>query len=401
MVGLHAELRSPRSCAGSLRFSSRLWFNHREDARYASFMDILILGGTGFLGPHLVEQALAKGWKLTLFNRGKTDPKLFAAERYKEIVQLRGDRDPNKDEGLKSLEAVVAERVKEGRPFDAVIDNSGYFPRIAKASAELVAPATQLYMFVSTISVYTDNSIAPDESTAVGTMEDPTTEAITGESYGPLKALCEQAAELACKGKTTVVRPGLIVGPGDDSLRFSYWPVRVAEGGKVLAPKQPDPYASRVQFIDVRDLAQFMLKLVEDGHTGTYIANGPAGPLSMEEMLAGMKASVSDSVEFVWADEAWLLEQGVDPWMGLPLWIPQGKENDGVGRANCAKAFAHGLQCRPLAQTSADTIADFEAGAAARPTTFAWGSGRAPSISRVREAELIAAWNARAPIVAS
>ena len=361
-------------------------------------MDILVLGGTGFLGPHLVELALAKGWKLTLFNRGKTDPTLFADARYKHIVQLRGNRDPQKDEGLKSLEAVVAERVREGRPFDAVIDNSGYFPRIAKASAELLAPATQLYLFVSTISVYTDNSIAPDESTPVGKIEDETTEAITGESYGPLKALCEQAVERACSGKTTVVRPGLIVGPGDDSLRFTYWPVRIGDGGRVLAPKQPHPYASRVQFIDVRDLAQFMMQLVEDGHTGTFLANGPAGPLTMEEMLAGIKASVSDSVEFVWIDEEWLLEQGVGPWMGLPLWIPEGKENAGVGRANCAKAIAHGLTFRPLAQTAADTLADFDAQRSKRPATFAWGSGRTPGISRARESELITAWNARTPV---
>ncbi len=374
--------------------------NRTAPVRYAAPMDVLILGGTGFLGPHLVEQALAKGWKLTLFNRGKTDPTMFADDRYKDIVQLRGDRDPKKDEGLKSLEIVVAERVKDGRPFDAVIDNSGYFPRVATASAELVAPATQMYLFVSTISVYTDNAIAPDESTPVGTISDPSIEAITGESYGPLKALCEQAAEAACKGKTTVVRPGLIVGPGDDSCRFTYWPVRIAEGGRVLAPKQPDPYASRVQFIDVRDLAQFMLKLVEDGHTGTYIANGPVGPLTLEEMLAGVKASVSDSVEFVWIDEAWLLEQGVQPWMGLPLWIPQEKEMMGMGRANCAKALAHGLQCRPLAITAIDTIADFEATRASRPPTFAWGSGRAPGISRVREAELLAAWAARVPVAA-
>ncbi len=359
-------------------------------------MDILILGGTGFLGPHLVELALSKGWNLTLFNRGKTDPTLFADAQYKNIVQLRGNRDPNKDEGLKSLEAEVAARVKDGRTFDAVIDNSGYFPRIAKASAELLAPVTQMYLFVSTISVYTDNSIAPDESTPVGTIEDETTEAITGESYGPLKALCEQAAERACVGKTAVVRPGLIVGPGDDSLRFTYWPARIGEGGKVLAPKQAHPYESRVQFIDVRDLAQFMLKLVEDGHTGTYLANGPAGPLSMEEMLAGVKASVSDSVEFVWADENWLLEQGVGPWMGMPLWIPEGKENAGVGRSNCAKAIAHGLTFRPLAQTAADTLADFEKQQSKRATPVAWGSGRAPGISREREAELIAAWSARA-----
>ena len=358
-------------------------------------MRILILGGTGFLGPHLVDQALDKGWEVTTFNRGKTDPARLSGERYAKVRQLRGDRDPRKDDGLRSLEELVATMKAAGERFDAVIDNSSYVPRITKASAELLAPVAMMYQIVSTISVYTDNSVAADESTPVGTLEDPTVEQVTGLTYGPLKALCEQAAEAACPGKTCVVRPGLIVGPGDDSLRFSYWPVRIAEGGKVLAPRAPKPSEQRVQFIDVRDLAAFQLKLAEDGHEGTYLANGPEGALTMEEMLAGMKATVSVPVEFVWADEAWLLEQGVQPWMGLPLWIPQSEEYAGSGRANCAKAFAHGLECRPLADTARDTVADFRTEHGPKEG-FAWGSGRVPGIAREREAELVAAWTARA-----
>ena len=358
-------------------------------------MNILILGGTGFLGPHLVEQALERGWSITTFNRGKTAPGLFDGERYRSITQLRGDRDPAKGDGLKSLEAVVKAMQAEGRRFDAVIDNSSYVPRITKASAELLAPVAMMYQLVSTVSVWMDNSVAPDESTPVSTMADPTIEAITGETYGPLKALCEQAAERACPGKACIVRPGLIVGPGDDSLRFSYWPVRISEGGDVLAPRAAEPEAQFVQFVDVRDLAAFMLKLAEDGHVGTYIATGPRGTLTLEEMLHGVKASCDEPVSFVWADESWLLEQQVAPWMGLPLWIPQSPETAGAGRASNAKAVAHGLRFRPLAETARDTLADFRRGASERPAGFAWGTGRTPGITRERERELLAAWNAR------
>jgi 2'-hydroxyisoflavone reductase len=329
---------------------------------------------------------------VTTFNRGKTDPKRLAGERYAAVRQLRGDRDPKKGDGLKALEELAAAMKSAGEKFDAVIDNSSYVPRVTRASAELLAPVTQMYQLVSTISVWMDNSIAPDESTPVATMEDETVEQITGMTYGPLKALCEKAAEAACPGKACIVRPGLIVGPGDDTCRFTYWPVRIARGGKVLAPRAPKPEEVNVQFIDVRDLAAFQLKLVEDGHHGTYIANGPEGPLTMMEMLAGIKAAVSNPVEFVWVDEAWLMEKQVQPWMGLPLWIPQDASTAGAGRANISKALAHGLRCRPLAETARDTLADFEATKAERPADFAWGSGRAPGISEARETELLALW---------
>ena len=354
-------------------------------------MQLLILGGTGFLGPHLVELALAKGWHITLFNRGKSAPTLFDGDKYKSIVQLRGDRDPAKGDGLASLEKAIA----AGAKWDAVIDNSSYVPRVTTASAKLLSSVTRFYQLVSTISVFSDLSIAPDESTPVSTIADPTTEKITGESYGPLKALCEQAAQAILPQTTCIVRPGLIVGPGDDSNRFTYWPVRIARGGSVLAPRAAKPQSARVQFIDVRDLAAFMLRLIEDGHAGTYIANGPQGPLFMEEMLAGIKCAVSDPVEFVWADEAWLLEQSVQPWMGLPLWIPVGPDTAGAGCANCSKAFSHGLTCRPLSETARDTMANFESTKGERPADFAWGSGRAPGITAERESELIALWRAR------
>jgi 2'-hydroxyisoflavone reductase len=358
-------------------------------------MNILILGGTGFLGPHLVELALGKGWTITTFNRGKTAPDLFSGERHRGIVQLRGDRDPAKGDGLRSLEAHVARMRAEGRRFDAVIDNSSYVPRITKASAELLAPVTMMYQLVSTVSVWMDNSVVPDEETPVSTMADPSIEKVTGETYGPLKALCEQAAERACPGKACIVRPGLIVGPGDDSLRFTYWPVRLAEGGTVLAPRAPRPQEQFVQFIDVRDLAAFMLRLVADGHEGTFVATGPREPLTMEAMLRETAAAVGSSAKLEWADEAWLLGRQVAPWMGLPLWIPQSPETAGAGRARIAKALAHGLAFRPLPETAKDTLDDFRRTAAERPADFAWGTGRAPGIARERERELVAAWAAR------
>ena len=200
-------------------------------------MDLLILGGTGFLGPHTVRAARSHGHKITLFNRGRTNPQLFP-----DLTHLRGDRDPKTGDGLQAL---------TGRQWDAVIDTSGYVPRLVRASAELLAPNVKQYVFISTISVYADfTKIGIVETDPLGTLDDETVEKITAENQGPLKALCEQAAEAAMPGHVTNVRPGLIVGPGDPTDRFTYWPVRIEHGGEVLAPLPKD---APVQFIDVRD----------------------------------------------------------------------------------------------------------------------------------------------------
>jgi 2'-hydroxyisoflavone reductase len=214
---------------------------------------ILILGGTGFLGPATVEAARARGHRLTLFNRGKTRPGLFP-----EIETLHGDRDPKLGEGLKAL---------EGRQWDAVIDNSGYFPRQVAASAKLLAPNVKQYIFISSISVYADNATeGQDESGKLATTPDPTVEKVTEQTFGPLKALCEKACQEALPGHTAVVRPGYIVGPDDPSGRFTYWPVRIDRGGEVLAPGAPsDP----VQFIDVRDLGAWLITIIEQGTMGS------------------------------------------------------------------------------------------------------------------------------------
>ena len=228
-------------------------------------MNLLILGGTIFLGRYLVEAALARGHQVTLFNRGQHN-----SELYPDVEKLRGDRDGGLD-------------VLRGRRWDAVVDTSGYVPRVVRASAELLADAVEHYTFISSISVYPHfRSVGLDESAPVGTLDDPTVEEITGESYGPLKALCEQAVEQALPGRTLVIRPGLIVGPHDYSDRFTYWVRRVAQGGELLAPAHPDWHT---QIIDVRDLAEWTLRMVERRQTGVYNATGPEYDLTFGQLL--------------------------------------------------------------------------------------------------------------------
>jgi len=331
---------------------------------------ILILGGTGFLGPALVEVARPRGHTLTLFNRGKTAPHLFP-----DVEKLQGDRDGN----LKAL---------EGRKWDAVIDTSGYVPRIVRASAELLAPNVEQYLFVSTISVYKDMSQPGiEESAPVATVEDEKTEDIS-KHYGALKARSEKAAEAAMPGRATIVRPGLIVGPGDPTDRFTYWPVRVARGGEVLAPGDgQDP----VQFIDVKDLATFILGLVERKVTGVFNATGPVQTLHMHQLLEGCKRANGGDATFTWASAEFLEEQKVAPWMQMPVWIPRSdKETGGIGRVSNARAVERGLTFRPLEDTARDTLAWFKTQPPERQEKLRAG------ISAERERELLAAWHQRA-----
>lgn len=302
-------------------------------------MNLLILGGTGFLGPHTVREALKRGHKMTLFNRGRTRQDLFP-----NLENLRGDRDPNKGDGLNAL---------KNKQWDAVIDTSGYVPRLVRASAELLSQSVKHYVFISTVSVYNDFSkIGLVETDAVGKISDETIEKVTPEAYGPLKALSEQAAEQAMPGRVTNIRPGLIVGPGDPTDRFTYWPVRIDRGGEVLAPL---PKESPVQFIDVRDLASWIIKMIEDGHEGVYNATGPEAQLSFAQMIYGCRAATNSNVSFTWADPEFLDSQQVKPWQELPLWIP-GEESAGQDQVNIDKALSMGLSFRPLAETARDTI---------------------------------------------
>ncbi len=333
-------------------------------------MKILILGGTVFLGRALVDVALARGHELILFNRGKSNPQLFP-----EVESLLGDR---------ALDLSPLTRVD--RRWDAVIDTCGYLPRVVRRSAETLAERTDQYTFISSLSVVADTSQPGlDERGAVGKLADESVEVVDGESYGPLKALCEQAVERALRalpGRVLVIRPGLIVGPNDPSDRFTYWPHRAAQGGEVLAPGEP---ASPVQLIDVRDLAEWTVAMVEARASGIYNATGPERPLPMGELLEVCRAAGGGGAEFTWVEEAFLLAQGVQPWSDLPLWIAASDPSSaGFHRFDCRKAIAAGLRFRPVADTVRATLA-WDAG---RPAEHAWRAG----ITREREAELLERW---------
>jgi 2'-hydroxyisoflavone reductase len=341
---------------------------------------LLILGGTIFLGRHLVEAARARGHEVTLFHRGE-----HGADLYPEIERLRGDRDGD----LRAL---------RGRRWDVVIDTSGYVPRVVRASAQLLADAVERYVFISSISVYADfRTPGMDESAPVGTLtEEQLREAESirlgngvrarayGVMYGPLKALCERAAEEIMPGRALNIRPGLIVGPYDYSDRFTYWVRRIAQGGEVLAPGRPE---RAIELIDVRDLAEWTLRMAEGRRTGVYNATGPDYSLAMGQFLDECRAVSGSDAHFVWVSEQFLLAAGVAPWSEVPLWIPESDPDAaGFSRINCDKAIAAGLTFRPLAATIRNTLA--------------WDAARSPGEERraglapEREAQLLREWRA-------
>jgi 2'-hydroxyisoflavone reductase len=298
-----------------------------------------------------------------LFNRGRTNPGLFP-----DVEKLRGDRTGD----LESL---------KGREWDAVVDTSAYVPRVARLSAALLKDAVKRYVFVSTISVYPGfgSSDAPiDEETPVGRLADPTTEKVTGESYGPLKALCEEAVEAEMPGRTVRVRPGLIVGPGDPTDRFTWWPARVRRGGEIAAPGDG---STPVQFVDVRDLGEFLVRLIEDDAAGIFNATGFDGPLSFVEFLHGLKCELNTQASFTWIPEAVLEAQRVAPFAHMPLWIPKGK----MPVVANARARAAGHTFRPVTATARDTLAWLDTEAKGRALSPRVG------IPPEREAEVIAA----------
>ncbi len=339
----------------------------------SSPLRILILGGTAFLGPQLVEYALARGHSVTLFNRGLTRPHLFP-----NLEKLRGDRQTG---DLKAL---------EGRSWDAVIDTSGYVPRVVRASAELLAPNVGHYVFISTISVYKAlPQPGMDESAPLATVPDPKNEDIR-EHYGALKALSEQAAESVFPGRTTNIRPGLLVGPDDPTQRFTYWPVRVARGGEVLAPGSGE---DTVQVIDIRDLALWTILTVEKRHMGTFNAVGPASPLSMKGLLQACKEASGSDATFTWADAGFLEQQRVRAWMDMPVWIPGGGEMAGMTALSNARAVARGLTFRPVRDTVRDTLTWFQGLPPERQAELQKRAGLPPE----REREVLAAWHQRQP----
>lgn len=300
-------------------------------------MRILILGGTLFLGRALVEAASARGHELTLLNRGRSDVAAFP-----DLEVLRGDRDG-------ALGALC------GRSWDAVVDTSGYLPRLVRASAELLADSVARYVFVSSVSVYGDFSRPFDEDAPLSAMADESVEEVTGATYGPLKAQSERAVEEAVPGRALIIRPGLIVGPHDPTVRFSYWTDRVARGGEVLAPGDPH---TPVQLIDVRDLAAWIVRLVEGAATGVFNAMGPDRLLTMADMLEACRAASGSDAHFIWVGEDFLAGHGVLPWSHLPLWMPASSATHRYFlRGNVDRALAAGLAFRPLVETARDTLA--------------------------------------------
>jgi len=339
---------------------------------------ILILGGTGFTGPFQVSYALSRGHKVTVFNRGKTHP----GELPKEVEQLVGDRNGQLD-ALKD------------RKWDVAIDNPTSVPVWVRDAAQILKGNVERYVFISTISVYADTSKpGTDENAALAKYTGPDAMKETRESilasnyalYGPLKALSEQEAEKWFPKQTLIIRPGLIVGPRDETDRFSYWPVRIDRGGEVLAPGDPkDP----VQFIDGRDLAEWVIRMVEQRETGIYNATGPAKTLGVGEMLEGIKAANKSKANFTWIPADFLQAQKVEPWSDMPVWVPPQGEEGGMGRINIQRALGKGLTFRPLAETARDTLAWFKSQSAERQAKLKAG------LSTEREAEVLAAWHKR------
>lgn len=329
---------------------------------------LLILGGTSFLGPHLTEQALARGWQVTHFNRGRRMP-----EGMPGVETLLGDRNGQLD------------ALKGGR-WDAVIDTSGYVPRHVRLSAELLAPATQQYVFISTISVYATLAAPAAEDAAVGKLADETVEEVNGETYGPLKALCEQAAEKAMPGRTTVIRPGLIVGPLDPTDRFTYWPVRAARGGEFIAPGTPgDP----LQVIDARDLAALTLKCIDDRRMQVMNAVSPPRMFTMGSLMEACVKVAANDAKAVWIPADFLAKQEVRPWSDMPAWFPPTGDEAAGALTPVDRALAAGMEIRPLEETVRDTLAWHKTRPAERQGKLRAG------LDAVREAAVLAAWHAR------
>lgn len=301
-------------------------------------MNVLIIGGTRFVGRYIADALTARGHGVTLFNRGRSNP-----TAHSELEQIHGDR----SEDLHRL---------DGRKWDAVIDTCGYTPDVVERSTRYFADKTGRYLFVSTISVY-------DEAQSGGLKEDAPLHVLPPgadrtklvvENYGALKAQCEAVVRSTFRQRASIVRPGLVAGPYDPTDRFTYWPVRVDAGGTVLAPSSP---SHRIQYIDVRDLAQFVVHLLESNDGGTYNCVTPADYYTFGDLLAACSRVSSSGATFEWAGEDFLKEKEVSPWAELPLWIPQSEPHYAITGANANRAYVRGLQIRPLLKTVRDTLA--------------------------------------------
>jgi 2'-hydroxyisoflavone reductase len=326
-------------------------------------MRILVLGGTRFIGRVFIEIALARGHELTYFHRGQTALGLFP-----QAQEVLGDRAGD----LKLL---------GDQSWDAVLDTSGYVPRIVQESACYLASRVGQYIFISSISVFADfKQVGMAEDAPLGHLEEETIEEINDETYGPLKVLCEKTIQRSFPHNSLIIRPGLIVGPFDSTDRFTYWVRRGASGGEILAPAPPD---QPIQIIDVRDLMGWTLEKIEAGTMGIFNATGPNAPLKMRQLLAECMARANHPVHLIWVDEQFLSDQDVQPWSDLPLWVP-GDENTGLFTIDCSKAFSAGLVPRPLQETILASL-DWDR---ARDPTVDLKAG----LSSDRETQLITLW---------
>jgi 2'-hydroxyisoflavone reductase len=325
-------------------------------------LKILFLGGTGFIGPHMVRYAMYRGHEVTLFNRGKSAPSLFPGAE-----TLTGDR----DRGLDSL---------KGKKWDAVVDNSGYVPRHVRDSAELLKDSVSRYVFVSTGSVYKFDQPYLDEDSAVLPLEDPSSEDVN-KYYGPLKVLCEEAVRKTYGERGTILRLHIVAGPGDPTDRFTYWPVRIDKGGEIIAPGDP---THPVQFIDGRDLAEFTIRTVEQSIPGTFNVAGPTlDEMPMAGFLYGIRGITSTPLSFTWVDEPFLTEQKAR----YQLWISQNGPAKGIMKVRSHRAVAAGLKFRPLAVTAVDTLEWFKSEPAERQKKL--------ELNIERDAKILAAWKAK------
>ncbi len=328
---------------------------------------ILILGGTGFIGPFQVRYALSRGHSVTLFNRGRSNPGMFP-----DVETLIGDRNGQLD-------------ALGGHSWDVVIDNSRSNPDWVRLSAEFLRDSVDRYFYVSSRSAYSDLSRVPMTSDApTFTYEtagiDPDSENLP---YGLAKALSEREAQRVFGDRANIVRPGLIIGPRDETDRFTYWPVRIDRGGEVLAPGDG---SDTVQIIDVRDLTEWMIRMAETGHTGEFNGIGPATPRPMTELLYGIRAVTTAETTFTWVDTDFLIERGMRPYREMPVWRPPVPGFEGFARFDLTPEVEAGLTFRPLADTARDTLEYHFSRPPERQANLRAG------VTPEQEAEVLAAW---------
>lgn len=377
-VGTASSLAIPVMVPGLVRAGARDTDPRRVvPARSSQAQRILILGGTGFIGPHMVRAAQAEGHEVTLFNRGRTNPGMFA-----DVEELRGDRGGD----LAAL---------RGRTWDVVIDNSGYYPEHVEASARLLSDQAEHYIFTSTTDVYRDyDTPGMTEDYPLGVLPE-------GEPhnpsrwYGQLKVICERTVRSAFPDRNTVIRPTWICGPGDNNHLWTYWVERIHRGGEVLAPGRPE---WPIQWVDGREVGAFVIKRANAKDGGTFHLVAP--PMRMDEMLYGIRATTSADVSFTWVHEDFLWDHGVQPWVNFPLWWPArndygepvfGGIKGGEGSALLVgdHAWSHGLEYGPLAELALATHVWYN------ETFDSWPEEQRPGVPAAQERQILDAWAAR------